>query len=143
MARVGKRSGKHGASVRVYVASKFENTKEVQYAQAKLLARGHTITHDWTREDAAGKTGAELEEYLSRCAQADYAGSVTCDVFLAINHPAGKGMFFEMGVAYTIGARILFVYPDRNHMIFSWLPEVEWFETIDEALNALDEAAVP
>ncbi|KKM08289.1 hypothetical protein LCGC14_1725420, partial [marine sediment metagenome] len=47
--------------MRIYVAGKFQEKTAVRRVQAILRGAGHTITHDWTREetlpaDTVGRT---------------------------------------------------------------------------------------
>jgi hypothetical protein len=52
--------------MRIYVASKFENQARVQEVMAQLVAAGHEITYDWTRnaQVSAGQALADVEGVL-------------------------------------------------------------------------------
>lgn len=127
--------------MRLYVASKFENTKAVREAYAALREDGHEITHDWTSENAEGLEGDVLEAYLSACAEKDATGVLTGQGLLLINHKRGCGMFSELGIAiamHILGARICIVVIDafaegNPHNIFFHLPFVHLAKDITEA----------
>lgn len=124
--------------MRIYVASKFENTAEVWSVMDRLRGMGHVITHDWTREALGDRTGAEAEAYLVDCAQKDMAGVETADAVFVINHPAGKGMWTELGMALAWQIPVFFVCPERAMNIFTHLPGVETFTSIDEGIAGLE-----
>jgi hypothetical protein len=104
----------------IYVASKFENSKSVREAHAALREDGHTITHDWTSENATGKTGEELEYYLEDCARKDLHGVIEANGMLLLNHQLMAGGFSEFGMALMKRAifgdgSILIVVIDGRH----------------------------
>lgn len=123
--------------MRIYVASKFENTAEVWKVMDALKAAGHTITHDWTHESVGERQGAELDLFLLDCAQKDMTGVETADALFVINHEKGKGMWTEMGMAIAWSKPVFFCCPERAYNIFCRLPGVEEFKTIDEGLQAI------
>lgn len=123
--------------MKIYVASKFENVEEVREAFRLLRAAGHEITHDWTVESVGTRTGPELKEFLENCAHADFMGVTDADILLLINHPLGKGMWVEMGMALAFRIPILAVFPERSDNIFMHLPEVAHFDSIQQAINSL------
>lgn len=122
--------------MRVYVASKFENTEEVHRVMDALKAAGHTITHDWTHENPGNREGAEKTAFLVECATKDMEGVQTADALFLINHPNGKGMWTELGMAIAWNIPVFFACPERAYNIFTELPGVETHETIDAALAA-------
>lgn len=125
--------------MRIYVASKFENTAEVHEAMEKLQALGHVVTHDWTHESPGDLKGLDLEEFMTECAIKDMYGVKTADVVLVINHPLGKGMWTEMGMAIAWSIPVFFCYPERATNIFTNLAGVETLPTLDEAIEAVHE----
>ncbi len=125
--------------MRVYVASKFENVVEVRDAMKRLQDLGHEITHDWTNENPGDLKDIELEEFMAGCAIKDMYGVETADALLAINHPLGKGMFVEMGMAIAAGTPVFIAFPERVNNIFSHLVGVESYPDIASAVAALDE----
>lgn len=127
--------------MRVYLATKFENLKEFNEAKQMLEDLGHELTHDWSKEDASGKTGPELEAYLTGCALADLQGVRDAEALLIINHEKGKGMFVEMGAALAWQKPVFFVYPDRAYNIFTKVPGVEEFDDLTKAIDALHDYA--
>src|SRR5258706_4019762 len=127
--------------MRIYVASKFENAVEVREAFRRLRTLGHEITHDWTDEKAGDLKGVALEEFLSECALKDMYGVKTADAILVINYVGGKGMFVEMGMAVAWGIPGFFVFPERLNNIFVHLHDVEAHDSIESAVQAIQELA--
>ena len=125
--------------MKVYVASKFENQQEVRQAMKMLIDLGHTITHDWTKEDYGNRTGVELAAYRSLCAQEDFDGVKNADALLVINHARGCGMFVEFGMAVALGKAIFVVYPEKANNIFACLPGVYESGDLHDAIDHLDD----
>jgi len=122
----------------VYVAGKFEEKELVRTVQRTLLERGHTITHDWTGEDATGMEGEQLEEYLADNASRDVDGVAAAEAVLILNHPKGFGMMAEMGMAIAWNIPIYVIGPQIRDCIFFHLPEVQGFDTIEDALEKME-----
>ena len=123
--------------MRGYVASKYENKEEVRKAQRLLEESGHVITHDWTWEDDAGKKGEELRVYRSNCASKDYNGVASGDFIFLINFLHCAGAYTEFGIALACNKLIVVVdghHPEKTHNIFFYLPGVNHFDTIEEAV---------
>jgi hypothetical protein len=72
--------------VKIYVATKFENSKSAREAHEALKQDGHTITHDWTGENDQGLEGKVLEVYRDECAEHDVNGVLAGQGFLLLNH---------------------------------------------------------
>lgn len=119
----------------IYVATKFEDGHFAKKVMAQLREQGHVITHDWTNENSDGLKGAELEEYLLKCANADLKGVQDCNLLLLLNHPHGKGMFTELGFAIALKKDVLIVRPKVAHNVFFHMEKCKTVETIEEALQ--------
>ncbi len=127
--------------MKIYVAGKFEQKPRIRSLMMALEKRGHTITHDWTKEDATGKTGDELDAYLDRCAQADVDGVLTADALVILPHPQGKGLYVELGLALSKWDMPIYAIGDKGKepCIFLKLKRVTWFATEEGFLMQLDE----
>lgn len=126
----------------VYVAGKFEEGVRVREVQEKLRLLGFEVTHDWTREDPAGRTGVELEVYLQHCALKDVEGVETADFLLVLNHDRAFGAMVEMGLGLAWGRVIYLVGPQIRDNIFFHLPPghgMRCFPDVETALAAIDE----
>jgi len=129
--------------MRIYVASKFENTTAVREAYRLLREAGHEITHDWTNESAEGLTGQEREDYLVRAALADVKGVMGASGILVLNHQRMAGGFTEFGIAIGAhwgGRNTCIVVIDGHHEekprnIFFHLPFVWHAKDMKEALK--------
>jgi uncharacterized protein (DUF2249 family) len=126
--------------MQVYVASKFENSKEVQEAHKAFIEEGWKITHDWTVENADGMTGPALEYYLRECAKKDYEGVLRCDAFVLIHYEKGAGMFTELGIALASGKTVVIIdghNPTKISNIFFHLPGICHVNTLKQAVEVL------
>jgi hypothetical protein len=126
--------------VKIYCASKFENTKAVREAYLALRDDGHTITHDWTNENAEMLAGHALEAYLQGCAEKDVAGVLEADAFLLLNHQLMAGGFSEFGMAIAADKFIVVIdgkHPEKPRNIFFHLPHVHHAKDLDDARKIL------
>lgn len=121
--------------MKIYVATKFEDGPFAKKVMESLQSAGHSITHDWTGESSAGKEGEELKQYLLKCATWDLEGVVSCDALILLNHPHGKGMFTELGIALALRKPVIVVKPGVANNIFFHLPECRTVETVGEAIE--------
>jgi hypothetical protein len=120
----------------IYVASKFENKKAVREAYLALMADGHSITHDWTGEDAEGLEGEALETYMRGCAEKDVKGVEGGQGFLMLNHARIAGGNTEFGIAIATKKFIVVIdghHPDKPRNIFFYLPMVHHARDLAEA----------
>jgi hypothetical protein len=104
--------------MRIYIASSFLNKENVRIARDLCVSAGHTITFDWTSEDAGERTGLELANYLSNAALKDYNGARTADVLIVLHDDRGRGMATEFGIALGLGIPVFIVgaYDPTGHM---------------------------
>lgn len=84
--------------MRVYVAGKYSpaTNERVREVQAALIAAGHTITYDWTRDEVVGATQAIN----------DMTGVLTADVFVLVAEAHDVvycGAVAELGMALASG----------------------------------------
>jgi hypothetical protein len=127
--------------VKIYVASKFENSKAVREAHRALEEDGHEITHDWTNENADGLEGEAKEEYLKKCASKDVVGVLSGQGILVLNHERMAGGFTEFGIAigsHWLGRYMCIVVIDGHHEekprnIFFHLPFIWHVRNLKEA----------
>lgn len=122
--------------MRIYVASKFENTKAVREAYKVLQKDGHIITHDWTGETADGLSGDALALYLRSCAEKDVEGVANGQGFLLLHHANVSGALTEMGIAIALKRFIVVIdgrHPDKPSNIFFHLPTVHHVRDIEQA----------
>lgn len=119
--------------MRAYVGSAFANKEAVRAAQAALIAAGHTVTHDWTPEDAGTRTGAELDAYQQACGWDDVHGVERAEVVVALNHVAACGLWWECGIALGRRIPVIVVGPGK-WTIFMDLPGVYRVHTVEDAI---------
>jgi hypothetical protein len=128
--------------MKLYVASKFTNKQEVRSLMTLLENDGHTITHDWTDDDAAGLEGDELEQYLALNAIACIRGIIDAQAFILIARPEMAGSHTELGLAMGIGRPVLILdgfkagnqpnifYNIPNNGLFQHVPDIQTLFTI-------------
>jgi nucleoside 2-deoxyribosyltransferase len=123
---------------KVYVAAAFRNLLEAKDVMSRLQKIGYEITHDWTNESSEGLKGEELTSYLEKCAEHDFDGVMSADLFFLINDDRGRGAFTELGFALAKGLPIIVAKEKAANNIFLHLQcqGVIWkFETIDQAIE--------
>lgn len=121
--------------MRVYVASKFENTLAVQVMHQVLREAGHEITHDWTVEDLAAENDVNL---ALECAIDDVEGVENADAVVLLMHPNMKGAWVEVGIALARFIPIIIVGGPRFECIFERLPSVAHVDDAAGVLRALE-----
>lgn len=104
--------------MKIYVAAKFEEAQRVQRVYETLRARGFTITHDWTTEDASLYEGEAKLAYKRQCAINDYHGVKNADAMLVLNHALLYGGAAEMGMAIALEKPVYVVGSDIRENIF-------------------------
>lgn len=120
--------------MKIYVASSILNKKKVQKVQQKLTNLGHTITFDWTKDEAINKEASVV------CAFNDLGGVFTADC-IVILAPGRIGTFTEFGYALGLGRPVILVGFDANDCPFFLLPSVQRINRIKDlncALESLD-----
>lgn len=105
---------------KIYVASAFANRPEAREVQAALRAAGHTITWDWTQEDASHlqRGSPEFFAFLEKCGEADFKGVMGADAVVVVAHPEMSDTKAEMGIALGAGIPVFVLYPERRHSVF-------------------------
>lgn len=110
----------------IYIATKFENKKGFDKARKLLEAAGHTITHDWTVEDASKVEESEREQYLAECAVRDLEGVMAAHVVVFLAHPKMAGALVELGFALGQGKPCVLIDTEKKGVqdcIFYHLPD--------------------
>lgn len=104
--------------MRIYVATKFENSPAAREAYEALKADGHEISHDWTWENSAGLEGEVREVYITDNAEKDTSGVLTANGFLILNYEKIAGGNTEFGMAIAkkrLGHKMCLVAIDAFH----------------------------
>jgi hypothetical protein len=119
--------------VRVYIAAPFSHRFEAELVATQLESRGHTVTHKWWEQE--GEYGEISDDFARQCAEHDYQGIVTADLFILLNAALSEGKATELGIAIAFTSPIVAIgKPSRN--IFHYWPGVRWYETIGKAIEA-------
>lgn len=140
----------YDTDMKVFVSGQIRDLDNVRSVQQKLVNAGHTVTHDWTRNETGDKmlsTSADklrdLEETGKR-ARLDIQGVIDADVYVACtdNENPGKGMYVELGAALslaeTIGTPRIYLVGELNHMsVFYFHPKVIRVEAIEDVIVQL------
>lgn len=127
---------------RIYIGAPWDSRHLAKEAAEKLEAAGHEITHAWWKYDF-GESG-DISTHKA-CAIADIYGVTDADVLFLMNlQERGKetsGKAVEMGIALTLkrqGTPIrIFATGIKYTNIFQYLDEVEWVESVEEAIEKL------
>ena len=125
--------------MKVYVAARFEQAKEVEAIHDKLKRAGFEIVSDWTQHkdvDEAKLDGLGKQAY----AVSDLCGVKACEVLLLYHTVSGgQGKFVEFGAALALDKKCIIIHPvGVKDSIFFYLPDVEIVRSVPEALLALE-----
>lgn len=109
--------------MKIYVASKFENYKEVEAFEDEAIKAGHKITYSWAptaRNILEGRT--DRGAIKSDCATEDYLGVKNSHVFVLLLHPGLQGALVELGIALGFGKEVWLVGEYDYDVVFFHLP---------------------
>ena len=134
--------------MKIYIAAKYHRRHDLRGVVSILVEAGHEVTSRWI-SDGEGQAGlADL--YAAQ----DLDDVAEADVLLFIGEQQGSkntggGRWFEFGVAFNSGKRCMAVLGgvgDNTNLgacapghesVFTSLPSIEVFNSIDEAIVAL------
>lgn len=136
--------------MKIYIAAKYDARFELQKFARSIALLGHQLTCDWLFEGEEGKG-------IQEAAAMDAKQVEECDCLIFIGEAQGSrntggGRWFEMGVAWACGHRIIALLnpvpvdggrphlPSGHESVFTALPEVQVAHSMDEVLNLLGEA---
>lgn len=134
--------------MKVYVAGALADIKNVQAAQAAVLAAGHELTLDWTRGPDAGLAGdySASPALSAQIAQADLEAVLAADAVLVMSSAhEGRGMFVEMGAALARSHRgefghVVLVGTPQHESVFHHHPAVRLVSSVEEWLDEVANA---
>lgn len=128
--------------MRIYVAGQLSDTAAVKAVQAKVLAAGHVLTHDWTTDLRFEEDYASRPHDSADIARADLAGVMTADavVVVASSTEPGRGLFVEFGAALAraqLGAldHVVVAGEIVHESVFYFHPHVRRVATVDDWLS--------
>lgn len=138
--------------MRVFVSGQINDIENVRAVQDAFIAAGHTITHDWTRNETGGKLlGGRAAKFANpdeagRRAMKDTQGVIDSDIYVICtdNKKVGKGMYAELGAALaltmTTGSPRIYLLGSKEHAsIFYFHPAII---TKSSAREIIEELAV-
>lgn len=149
--------------VEVYLAARYSRRLELCEYRSQLEDRGFSIPAKWLQgshqittdgralgdagESLVEATGESDAELRRKFAQDDYDDVASADMLVAFteaeNTPGRSrgGRHVELGIALALGKTVVVVGPHEN--IFTWLPQVNHFDTWEQFLEALDDYPNP
>jgi len=118
------------SATHLYVASASEQLVMVETYVDRLRACGFEITYEWTKDVREG--GFKSDDLLSDqerrySAKMDYHGVKTADLVWVLTPSSksqGCGMWIEMGMALSLGKRVVVSGPLARRSIFAEMAEV-------------------
>jgi hypothetical protein len=121
---------------KVYLAAKFGQQGEMREAAFRVSAAGHEVTSHWIH----AKEAKDLRD-AKAAALLDYGDVARADTLIAFSqergtpHPGG-GRHVEFGIAMALDKRIFVIGPVGEHVFHGW-PGIQFFNSVDEAIEAL------
>lgn len=119
--------------MKIFVSGQINDIENVRQVQNALIDAGHTITHDWTRNESGDKMLAGREAKLqntqesARRAKLDIDGVLDADAYIICtdNERLGRGMYVELGAAIALLERTgnprIFLIGEMNHLSIFYL----------------------
>ncbi len=139
--------------MKIFVSGQITDIDNVRKAQEEFIKAGHTLTHDWTRNESGDKMLAGPKDKLrnpaetKRRAQLDIQGVINCDAYVICtdNEAPGKGMYVELGAALALsetrGKPRVYLVGKMNHMsVFYFHPKIIRLSSIQEIVERLSES---
>jgi hypothetical protein len=139
--------------MKVYIAGSSDEAEKrlVQGFRDVMIAKGHSITTDWTVCEGLKRECTQDEKRAF--ARNDWTGVATCDVFWLVAPPGpSEGASVELGIALHANKRAIVSGPfarrtqpqpglPAKDRLFSELAEI--FDTHEAALAAILDSAAP
>lgn len=119
--------------MKIYLASRFTNIKQMREYADQLKADGHEITASWVYGGEEGLTFTDI-------ALLDVKDILRADALVLFTEPYGTpvpggGRMVEFGVAIATNKR-LFIVGDREN-VFHWWPNITQFPRFEHLRNHL------
>ena len=142
--------------MKIYLAARYSRRTELVDYRADLTARGAEVTSRWLNGDhqidnsgtPIGESGEALVEGSSpdgaalreHFAQEDVADVMRADMLIAFTEqprvgPSRGGRWVEFGLAIALGIPMVVIGPREN--LFTWLPEIQQFDSWSDYLNQM------
>lgn len=119
----------------IYIAAPWVRRADAAEAKRRVQDAGHRVTAHWI--DGHFDETPSVDNLGDQASQ-DWQDVEDSDVLILLNLEMSAGKATELGIALVNGLRILLVGP-RQGNVFHNLSEVEQFDTLTEALDALRE----
>lgn len=140
--------------MKIYLAAKYRRRFELRAVADRFREDGHEVTSQWL------DNGEEEADGPAAAAQMDVDDVLRADTIVFVGEDAGSsntggGRWFELGLAYAHGKRLLIVLGstgDGAHLgsaatghetVFTSLPQMEVYASIDDVVRILKEPPRP
>lgn len=124
---------------RTYLAARYSRRHEMQGYAAELRAAGHQMVCRWVQGDGLPEEDSDedLRIHGAGYAAMDLADICAAELVILFTDAASVrgGTDVEFGIAIPLEKALWVVGPPRNP--FHYLPQVQRFDTWEEALEAL------
>lgn len=121
---------------KIYVACPWANRATAKDVAMLLRSEGFEVTSRW--HDLWAEQDTQDPHVLRREAQMDWIDVRSCDVLLLLNMRLSEGKAVELGIALEAGKRVVAI-SSPSHNVFHHLPQVEWYQTVGKAIEAIQE----
>jgi hypothetical protein len=139
---VFQRKAKERITMKIYVAARFHEKERVKKIYAQLIELGHEITEDWTVCQTM-KPYSMYPNNARQCAEHTIEAVKDAEIFIFLtNEEIGAGSSVELGAALlshvTTGfPKICVVGPHRENIYCFYHPAVQFFDTVEEVMQAI------
>lgn len=129
--------------MKVYVAARFSEKARVQEIYEELIARGHSITADWTEHKDYSPFNKNPEGARGYAIK-DISGVLESDVFIMLSSAqVGSGSSTELGAAIAsqklVGKPLIYIVgPHIGNNFCFFHPAVQIRESVDDVMDELE-----
>lgn len=148
-------------STRFYLASRYSRREELCAYREQLRSLGHEVTSRWLNgehqisdrgvpigekgealiEGDSGEKSEEAEKLRLSFATEDVSDVLSSEIVVSFTEPPRSnasrgGRHVEFGIA--IALKKMFIVVGHRENIFHWLPQVQFFDTWEEALAFIE-----
>lgn len=129
--------------MKIYLASRYSRRGELKKIASTLRSMGHVVTSRWLETEWVNRpseSSAAPPEYREKYAIIDLEDVKESECVISFTDPPNSsgrgGRHVEFGYAYGLGKKLIVVGYREN--LFHHLPEVDFFETVEQMLCTLD-----
>lgn len=128
--------------MKIYLAVRFGRQEEMKAIKKQIVELGYDVVSRWLEVEFSGTRAEEraTDKHREKWSLIDYYDVKDCDTIVNFTEPPDScgrgGRHVEFGLATAWGKRLVVIGYREN--VFHHLPQVEFYETLEQFLAALE-----